>query len=619
MTTQVAGPPKGQKVNPAYIEWLWANSFPEYAKDHLKVEPLKGADVVPFVLNPIQLVLNEIIEWMRSNNLPVRIIVLKARREGVSTAVAGRFFWKATNKPNRKVFMVTHEPEATDYIFEMHKRFLRHLDLAYTPKIRYSNKKLLDFNDSSGALGGLDSAIRVGTAGKEDLGSSQAIHYLHLSELAKWPHIVTGPLLTSLLQCVPDDPDTEVIEESTAKGIGGKFYERYWGARTKIIVSLDSSGTIRWKAEIDQKADVSNAYVAIFFPWFVFPEYQKPVAEWERGSGQRFERTKEENDIVALHFEGLPDAIVNQKLCWRRWAIENKCDRNPKTFMQEYPSTPEQAFLGTGAAVFDVYQVQILLKHAPKPIMTYEILPHTGDFMAKPDGSGRLWVWEDPKAERGYVMPADVAEGIEISSEGGDVKYDFSVFDILDQLTGFQIAQWHGHIDPDLFGRIMFWCGRRYNWAWAAPERNPGGHGSTVINTMLQLGYAHRMYVERIPDPPNKPRKRYGFHSTSANIGQMMDQLVKEMRDNIHGIRSSRTLEEMLSMKRDAKGHYGAEVGRHDDCIRSLAIGKLVRLVFPLPSVVSKRRAIVDPYSFGGVQRGGGFAPRGQGGMEGYM
>jgi hypothetical protein len=33
----------------------------------------------------------------------------------------------------------------------------------------------------------------VGTAGKEDFGSGQLVHYLHLSELAKWPsHTATS-------------------------------------------------------------------------------------------------------------------------------------------------------------------------------------------------------------------------------------------------------------------------------------------------------------------------------------------------------------------------------------------------------------------------------------------
>lgn len=597
---------------PDEIIKLWLNSYPDYAKDHLKIQNMAG-DLVPFELNPIQLVLNEIIEWTKLQGRLVRFDILKARREGVTTFSSGRHFWHTSTKPNRYAFMVTHEPEATDFCFNMDKRFLSNLDPLMRPATKYNNRRMIEFNDPGGSPSGLDSAIRVGTAGKENLGSSQLIHYLHLSELAKWQDITAEALLTSLFQCVPDEPDTEIIAESTANGIGGKFYDMYWASGTKIAVYLDENGGIAWKAERDPKAEMSNIWTAIFFPWFVFPDYTKPVARWEAESGKTFSRDEEETKIVELYFKGIPDAIVNQKLCWRRWAIENKCQGSKKIFQQEYPSNANEAFLGTGKAVWDPYLVHALLQSAPPPIATYEILPYTGDFIAKTDGSGRLWVWEEPMPGRSYVLGADTAEGIEISSAGGDTKYDFSCFDIVDHMTGRHVAQWHGHIDPDLYGRIMFWAGRRYNMAYAGPERNPGGHGSTAINVMIQMGYTN-LHVERIPDPPGPPRKRYGWHASAASIGQAVDNTTKELRDKSHGCKSKRTFQEMLCYKRNAKGQYGGETGKHDDLVRSWIITKELRRLAPLPS--SYDQPPPDPYSPGGP---GGAAPAAVGGLEGWM
>jgi len=571
----------------------WITSYRTYAKENLKIQKMSG-DLVPLDLNAIQLTLDDIIEWIKLQGMLVRIEILKARREGITTEIAGRNYWHCSTKSNRYCFMVTHEPEATDFIFNMHKRFLAHSDPDWKPMVKYNSKKILEFNDPNGSPGGLDSAIRVGTAGKENLGSSQLIHYLHLSEVAKWPEIVAEALLTSLFQCVPNEPDTEIVIESTANGIGGKFYDMYWASGTKIIVGLDENGGIIWKPERDIKADKSNIWVSIFFPWFVFPDYAMAITKWEAEAGRSFVRDEEEIKIVGIYFRGLPDTIVNQKLCWRRSTIENQCQGSKRIFQQEYPASPEEAFLGTGRAAFDPYQCHALLLAAPKPIATYEILPHTGDFISKQDGSGRLWVWQEPVPGRSYVLGADTAEGIEVSSSGGETKYDFSCFDIVDHLTGQQVAQWHGHIDPDLFGRIMFWAGRRYAEAYVGPERNPGGHGSTAINTLIQMGYSN-IHVETIPDPPGLPRKRYGWHATTSAIGQAVDNMIKEMRDGSHGIKSSRTLTEFLCYKRDAKGKYGGEVGKHDDLVRSYIITKLLRSQAPLPSMSD--RPPQDPFS----------------------
>ena len=593
------------------IFMLWMSSFEDFAKDHIKIQNMAG-ELVPFLLNPMQKVRNEIREWTLAQGRLCRFVIDKARREGLTTEDVMNKFWKVTTRPNRYAFMVTHEPEATDFVFNMSKRALNNLDPSVRPLVKYNSKKILEFNDPNGSPFGLDSAIRVGTAGKENLGSSQLIHYLLCDEAAKWPDITAEALLTSLFQCVPDEPDTEISVISTANGVGGRFYDMYWASRIKINVYLDENGGIAWKPEIDLKAQESNIWTSIFFPWFVFPEYAMAVEKWQSEAGKEFKRDAEEEKLVELYFKGIPQAIVNQKLCWRRMAIENKCQGSKKIFQQEYPANADESFLGTGRVAFDPYQVHALMQVAPKPVATYEILPHSGDFIAKQDGLGRLWVWKEPVPGRSYIMGGDTAEGIEISNVGGDVKYDFSCCHIVDQLTGQLCAEWHGHIDPDLWGRTMFWLGRRYNMAYAGPENNPGGHGATAINTMIQMGYTN-IHVDLIPDPPGKARKRYGWYASSASIGQAVDNLKKEMRDGSHGITSTRTFMEMLSYKIDAKGKYGAEHGRHDDLVRSMVITKWLRLVAPPPDY--SNAAPPDPYMSGPAMARASGVPD----LSGYM
>lgn len=287
---------------------LWRR-YDVFAPTCLKIHTMEGT-LVNFKLNEIQQLLQDIILDIRKEKRLIRLIILKARREGVSTWAAGRFFWKTIMNDNNYAMMITHEPEATDFIFNMQKRFLAHLPEELKPAERYNNRKILEFNDDKGQ--GLDSAIRVGTAGKEDFGSSQLVHLLHISELSKWDRNIATPLLTSIFQTVPDVPQSEVIIESTAKGIGGEFYSRYWKSRYLYEIYLDE-GKPKYKLRINEQADKDNIFNSIFIPWFVFSKYRMVVPE-------DFKITEEEGKLVDLY------GITNEQLQWRRWAIVNRCN-----------------------------------------------------------------------------------------------------------------------------------------------------------------------------------------------------------------------------------------------------------------------------------------------------
>jgi hypothetical protein len=66
------------------------SDLPYFAEQMLKIRP-KAGGLVPFKFNPVQQKLHSIIEEQRAKTGMVRIVVLKARQEGVSTYVAGRY------------------------------------------------------------------------------------------------------------------------------------------------------------------------------------------------------------------------------------------------------------------------------------------------------------------------------------------------------------------------------------------------------------------------------------------------------------------------------------------------------------------------------------------------
>ena len=120
------------------------------------------------------------------------------------------------------------------------------------PQRRALNAREFVFNDAEGH--GLNSSIRVMTAGGKGVGRSETFQNLHLSEVAFWPGDKLGTF-TGLMQAVPDKPETMVIVESTANGFD--FFKDLWDAAV---------------AE-------RNDFIPVFCAWWELPEYRRPCGD----------------------------------------------------------------------------------------------------------------------------------------------------------------------------------------------------------------------------------------------------------------------------------------------------------------------------------------------------
>jgi hypothetical protein len=98
------------------------------------------------------------------------------------------------------------------------------------------------------------------------------------------------------------------------------------------------------------------------------------------------------------------------------------------------------------------------------------------------------------------------------------------------------------------------------------------------------------MYAEMVPDPPGKPRKRYGWVTSRATRPLIIDSLIREVQEDATGIVCKQTAEEMLCFKIQDNGRMEADVSRHDDRVISIAIGKYVRQITDLPAMRTNTR-----------------------------
>ncbi|MEQ1670117.1 MAG: hypothetical protein ABL893_04580, partial [Hyphomicrobium sp.] len=152
------------------------DEFEHYAAKCLRIRT-KSGDVENFRLNRSQLYLhNRLQEQLRTKGR-VRALVLKGRQVGISTYIAGRFYWRVSHRFGVRAFILTHLDTASDNLFGMAKRLHESCPSLVKPETGKANAKELSFSK-------LDSGYKVATAGTAEVGRSETIQFFHGSEVA---------------------------------------------------------------------------------------------------------------------------------------------------------------------------------------------------------------------------------------------------------------------------------------------------------------------------------------------------------------------------------------------------------------------------------------------------
>ncbi len=282
------------------------NDFPHYAAKTLKIRTKKDG-VQPLILNDAQMYIHEQAERMLAEYGHIRIILLKGRQQGASTYIEGRFYWKVTHQKGVRAFILTHEGEATNNLFDMAKRYHEKMNPLLKPVTDKDSGNELHFNR-------LDSGYKVGTAGSKDVGRSSTIQFFHGSEVAFWPNAKEHA--RGVMQAVPKGAG-EIWLESTSDGVGNYFYQ---------VWRLAEQGL--------------NDFMPVFVPWFWQREYVFP--------GDGFIRDQDDDDYAGLVYNYHGFKLSDEQLNFRRDKIQGDFGGEVESFKREYPATPQEAFENAG-------------------------------------------------------------------------------------------------------------------------------------------------------------------------------------------------------------------------------------------------------------------------------
>jgi hypothetical protein len=595
--------------------------FTYYAPNLLRIIDARG-HVVPFALKPPQIRLALALQAQRESGEPMRATVLKARKVGFSTQAQGMLIQRATQNPHHHARVVAQDTTTAGEIFEMGRGMWERLPDLLRPPIAYENNseksKYIQWGEPSlsarrQGAGGLNSKLTIDTQKSSAGGRGMTVRSLHLSEVAFWED--KGKFL-AMLNAVPDDEDTLVIVESTANGLN-RFHE-FWRA-----------------------TESGNGFFACFTPWFEENGYRRPfMNDEERG---RFEERvgetmpgemscgeDEEPALVELMQERFAEwraegihplrelgaagstqewTRILEHLQWRRWAIKAKCESDVEKFHQEYPSTPEEAFLSTGRPVFDRGQMRRLLTAC-------RATPHVAEGMfsadeqhggrtrtvatamgtrrvpvdvvfvpkAKLDASSRTrarWrLWGDlesgmlvvPAAGR-YVVAMDPESGEE--NEGQTAAH---AIEVIDHRSLVQVAEWESDLhDADEAGQQALLAAIYFNRAWLAVE-STGGWGLGILRTLARDVRYPMTYRRQAQDVAQAKEfdNRLGWSTDPVTKPLMRDRARELLRTGTDGIRSVDLVGEMFTYVMDERGRMTPEAGKRSDRLMAWMIAQMV-------------------------------------------
>lgn len=565
-----------QGIRPEHIK-LFANDLEAYSKVCLSIRT-KDAQIQKLVFNEEQRILNETAKKQYQETGRVRLIVLKARQVGVSTWASARIFRKLHLFPNQQAIVIADELDRSETLFGMYDKYAAFLPPEIRPMIRYSTKKKeLFFDQPKDHLRqenpGLGSGIVVETAGDASAARSMTIQLAHLSEVADWPNAIE--LWVSLAQAIPDY-DSEVYLESTAKGVGNFFHQQWLAA--EVGEGLE---------------DGENGFRAVFFPWWSHKEYTVKLplkqSKMVKATLDDLEREYHEEGI---EWRGERHKLTLGQIAWRRKTIREKTGGDPRAFQQEYPATPEEAFLVTGTAFFDG---QVLKKYdasaeAPRRRCNIVLGPRSS-ILTPSDPLGYLRIWDEPDDKGQYVIAADTAQGRQVQSivkrdkllsdpTGEQGGTDFSSADVLNTRTRKQVAQLHGRMDPDIFADMLYLLGLLYSTKWderyipalIAVERNHSS-GESVIQYLQEEKRYPNLYIRRrINRRNNVWSEEVGWMTSVETRLPMLDNLKRNIREQRIAVPSKESIREMMTFVRGEDGKPAATEGTHDDRVISLAI-----------------------------------------------
>lgn len=439
-----------------------------------------------------------------AKNKHSRNIILKSRQLGFTTDETIDTLDDVLFQRNFDALFVAHGLEPAKDIFD------NKIDLAwnnfplkglYSPDMDSARKLKVGFGDNT------FSSIAVDTSGRS--GTFSRLHITEFAKLCKTFPDRAREVLEGSIPAVPTNGRVDI--ESTADGSDGLFYEMFWQAwdrgEPKHATQFKAHFyNWQWDEEIDSQKPIDNLPLE-------FKQYQ-----------ERHKLSDKEISYYYLKFIALGEH-----------------ERNWSTMKKEYPTTPEEAFEGSGDKLFDADKLG--LQQKLKPIKEYN----------------NFIIYKEYRLGHIYGMGCDVAEGI------GKDSSTITLWDFTPSKPEIVAEYANNNIAPDLFAYEIKNLGEKYELPLVAVERN--NHGHTTLSKLKEIYPDRHIFKD--------DKEKYGWHSNLVSKPSMMFDLNTAINEELCNLNSARIISEARRYdKEDMRIVRGSdETTAHYDLLIATAIG----------------------------------------------
>lgn len=477
----------------------------------------KDGKEVPFMLNDEQ---RDFV-----NHKSQLDIILKSRQIGFSVLNCALSLYYCCTMPNVHCMLASYTQDSANTIYDKLKQIYYSIPSVVKPKEIQNNRKELAFSNGS--------KITVTTIGNKDIARGSSIYFCHLSEFA----FVVDDRATKQLMAIEQAmlPNSGgIVIESTANGLN-HFYELYNKAENK-----------------------ENMYHAHFYSWLndhqMHSKEQKEYSKRYKSINGHYLTEEELTPLERTYFNS--GANLNM-LMWRRLKVSNIGE---SAFSQEYPAFANEAFISTGATVFDVGKVQLDYnsKKSVIPLKSIANLPTSLALYLR----NYLTVWNTPMSGTHYYIGCDSAEGM-----GG--IYDYTVITIYTD-DAEQVAEFRANtVKPYDIAEILYNLGIYYNNANIIVEN--ASTGGIILDRLRNVNKYVNLYKYKDFDARGKVVKKLGWKTTPKSKPILINDFLEWYQNNDICIKSLATLNEMKTYMFDGSS-TNAISGQHDDCVISTAL-----------------------------------------------
>jgi len=463
-------------------------------------------------------------------NKHTRNIILKSRRLGFTTfSTVDMLDNTLFNQNYNSLFISYDDPSAKKVFDEIAMLAWGHFPLKNMYQVDLSNANMLKLNFGNDTY----SAIEIKSSGRG--GRYNQIHVSEFGKIcAKYPHKATE-LLSGTLPALT--PTGSLTIESTAEGEGGHFYDMFWDAYNR-----DSDAPLK-----------PHEFKAHFYNWQWDVEEIATIKQPDDQIPKEFLDYQKRHNEKAKMQPHLYQPITDNELTWwfykfvqlgRKWSL----------LLQEFPTTPEEAFVASGSKLFDAIKLE-----------------YQKQFEKTPEMIGDWAIYDEPRPNHFYVLGADPSEGV-----GGD----HSAIAILD-LTLSSLAKKprvvatykNNLIPPDLFAYEIAKQAKVYNYALAMVERNNTGHATlTQLKQIYPVDYIYKEENETRED--TMQTERLGWHTNMVTKPRMFYELSTAFNEELIEVPSKALVYEARVYDRNelSSTKHDPEATNHFDLLTALAI-----------------------------------------------